>query len=218
MAYVSLDDLRGPDGALDQFTAADGIAQTHKDILLQDCLDDAEAIINAELGFVLTAATEGDQVVYGDGTAYLSLPLYVPLSVDEVAAPTGYTVPDYIERDGMLVTTDAVGILVSPYSYYQYGTYPPLYSPFATSGGIWAAGVPYTVTADWGASAADLLVARRITLELAVQFFRFKDAGGSQVLGVEGAGAVVVKNAFSPVVQAAITNLQRHHGQAVGVW
>jgi hypothetical protein len=209
MAYATLDEFRGPLGSLDQFADPDP-----KDTLLQTCLDDAEAILNTELGFTLTLATSGDRVVYGDGTAYLALPLYVPGSIDAIVPLTGYTVPAYVEQDGILVTTDASGILYPSYSPYGYGL-PYISDPLLTAAGLWSPRVPYTITADWGASADDMKVARRITLELAVQLFRFKDAGGAQVLGVEGAGAVVVKNSFSPIIQQMITRLKR---SGIGVW
>jgi hypothetical protein len=206
MAYATLDEFRGPLGSLDQFADPDP-----KDTLLQTCLDDAEAILNTELGFTLTLATSGDRVVYGDGTMYLSLPLYVPGSIDAITTLTGYTVPAYVEQDGILITTDANGVLY-PSTFYGW---PAIYDPFLTAPGLWSPRVPYTITADWGASADDMKVARRITLELSVQLFRFRDAGGSQVLGVEGAGAVVVKNSFSPIIQQMITRLKR---TGVGVW
>jgi hypothetical protein len=210
--YATLTDLRGPNGALDQFTTDAGVPDESRDTLLQVCLDDAQAIIDGELGFPLAAAAVGTQVVYGNGTAYLLPPPHTAGSVTAVTAPTGYTVPTYVQRNGVLVTTDASGLLYSPV--------PPdwaAYNPFFSTPGVWAAGVPYTVVATFGAAAADLLVCRRITLELSVQLWRFRDSGGSSVQGTETA-VITVKNAFSPVVKGAIERLRQKYGQSGGIW
>jgi hypothetical protein len=206
MAYATLDYLRGPDGRLVQFTTTAGTADVAKDIYLQECLDEATAIINEELGFTLTAAANGTQVVYGTGTVWLPLPLFTPGSVSLVTPPAGYSVPDYVESGNALRITNSTGVYTIPPSY---ALYPPsLYS----SGAVWMPGVPYTVTADYGASSDDLVTARMCCLEIAVQLFRFGDAGGSAVVGVEGAGAVSVKNDYSPIVKRMLGYLKSAQG------
>lgn len=216
MAYLILDDLRGPDGALTQLTTEEGTPNEAQDVLLQACIDDAQAITDGELGFTLTAAALGTQIAYGDGTAYLTPPPHTAGSVTEVTAPDGYTVPDYIQQNGILVTTDPNGFM-----YPRYPSSPTWWSwqasPFIASSGLWAAGVPYTVSATYGAAAADLLVVRRITLELAVQLYKFRDAGGSTVIGTEAA-VINVKNTFSPLVKGAIERLKQKYAPSIGVW
>lgn len=88
--------------------------------------------------------TEQTIVVYGDGTAYLPLPAYVVGSITAVSAPTGYTVPSYIEADGYLVATDSTGVRRSAIG-----------SPWPVAdetrvGSSWRAGVPYSITALFG--------------------------------------------------------------------
>jgi hypothetical protein len=55
-------------------------------------------------------------------------------------------------------------------------------------------------------------------LEIAVNLYKYRDAGGSTVVGTENA-VVVVKTQFSPLVQRMIDRLQGASvGQRVGVW
>lgn len=214
--YIDLDDIRGPNGALTQLTNDDGTPNEAQDVLFQSCIDDAQAILDGELGFTLAAADDTDVVVYGDGTAYLTPPPHTAGSVTLVTAPTGYTVPDYVQQNGVLVTTDANGFM-----YPRYPSSPTWWSwqadPFIASSGVWTAGVPYTVSATFGAAAADLLVARRITLELAVQIYRFRDSGGATVVSTDAA-VVTVKNTFSPLVRGAIERLKQKYAPSAGVW
>lgn len=213
--YATIANLRGVVGVLDQATATD----VNRDVIMQACLDDAQAILDGEMGFTLVAAAATTKVVYGDGTAYLTPPPHTAGSVTLVVGPTGYTVPAYVQQNGILVTTDASGLLYLPPGYsFAWSAYAwSAYNPFASSAGVWARGVPYTVSATYGAAAADLLVVRRITLELAVQLYRFRDAGGSTVISTEAA-IVTVKNAFSPVVRGAIERLKQKYAPSVGVW
>jgi hypothetical protein len=195
-SYAVLDELRGPQGRLIQFADPDA-----RDPYLQECLDEATSIINEELGFTLTAAASGTQVVYGTGTVWLPLPLFAAGSVSLVSTLSGHTVPDYVESGGSLRITNSTGIYTIPPSY---ALYPPdLYS----SGAVWVPGVPYTVTANFGGTADDLVSARVCCLEIAVMIFRYGDAGGAGIVGVEGAGVVQVKNDFSPMVKSLLGHL-----------
>lgn len=210
MPYATIAQLRGLTGVLETMTNTD----TNRDTMLQACLDDAQAIIDGELGITLVAVgAAGDRVVYGDGTAYLTLPPHTLGTVTEVEAPDDYTVPDYIQQNGVLVTTDANGIIppvVYPSDYWRY-------NPFATSAGLWAAGVPYTVTATFGTSASDMNVLRRITLDLAVKLWKFRDAGGAVAVGTESA-IVLVKDALPPWASMALETLKRKYVGSVGIW
>lgn len=215
MPYLLIDDLRGPDGALTQLTTEEGTPNEAQDVLLQSCIDDAQASINLYLGFTLSAAAVGTQVRRGDGTAYLAVPYFTPGSVTAVTTLTGYTVPSYVEENGLLVTTDANGVMY-PYanpSYYWYASY----NPFATGAGVWGRGVPYTVAATFGASAEDLLVLRRATIEGAVRLWKYRDAGGSTVQGTEAA-VVLVKNDWSPETRGNLERLKQKYAPTIGVW
>lgn len=199
MPYFELDELRGSDGVLDQL-------DTSKDGMLSDIRDDVAAFVNAELGVTeeLAAAATDTRTVYGDGTVWLTPPLFTAGSVTLVSGPSGYTVPDYVEVDGALRVTTSTGI-------YTDAPYPRLYpygSRYLFSLDVWLLGVPYVVTADYGVSASDLQVLRRICLELAVQLYRFRDSGGSQQLSTEVA-VITVKNTYSPIIAAQLGHLRQ---------
>jgi hypothetical protein len=150
----------------------------------------------------------------------LPLPLFTPLSVSLVETLDGYTVPDYVESGGALRTTNATGIYSVPY-YPQLATPGDTYGfgPDYTSGIRWLLGVPYTVHATYGATADDLVTARMCCLEIAVNIVRFGDSGGSGVVGIEGAGAVEVKNNYSPIVRRMLGYLKRRTGSpTASVW
>lgn len=215
MAYLLLDDLRGPDGALTQLTTEEGTPNEAQDVLLQACIDDTVASINLYLGFTLSAAAIGTQVRRGDGTPYLSVPFFTPGSVTAVTTLTGHTVPSYVEENGLLVTTDANGITYPrpTYAGYWYGSY----NPFIASSGVWEDGVPYTVAATFGAAAEDLLVLRRATIEGAVRLWKYRDAGGSTVQGTEAA-VVLVKNDWSPETRENLAWLKQKYAPSIGVW
>lgn len=211
MAYVELADLRGNDGYLDQFEQ-DGTLDESRDTVLTAILTRAEAFVNAYIGTrtSLAAAASGTSIVYGNGLQTLILPAYTVGSVTLVSAPSGYTVPDYIEQDGALVITDSTGIVVTPYRYglgYAYG-----------SSLVWQYGVPYTVTATYGWGADDLAVLAEATLQTAVQLWRYRDTGGSETIGAEGA-ITTVRAGWTPLVKQGLDNIaQRLRGYSAGVW
>lgn len=221
MAYVTLDDLRGPDGYLDQQFSVKGEDgnptgepdESH-DVALQAVLDRAEAFVNSYIDTPssLAAAVNGPRVIYGSGTRRLALPVLTAGSVTLVSAPSGYTVPDYIEQDGYLVTTDSNGIL-----YPDYPVYRPA-DPFYGGAGVWAAGVPYTVTATFGWNTADMAVLAEATLQTAVQLWRYKDTGGSETIGAEGA-ITTVRAGWTPLVKQGLDGIKaRLKGGVGGVW
>jgi hypothetical protein len=163
------------------------------DSLIADVLERAEAILALEIGHPLDDAAPSSVTVYGDGSDYLTLPRHVQGSVSAVTAPTGYTVPTYIQTNGYLRATAATTYLGQ--------------RPYPGYWGRWGYGVPYTVTATWGtrATSADLTEA---VLELAVEIYRGRDSGFSGTVGVDGAGALVVQPTYPPRV-ARIIKLHR---------
>lgn len=216
MAYVDLDDLRGPDGYLDQqFTTTDGEADDSRDDALTKVLARAEAFVNNYIGVStsLAAAASGDLVVYGSGTRRLLLPVYTAGSVTEVATLDGYTVPDYIEQDGYLITTDSTGIIAPDYPLYRSA----YYNWTVSNSGLWQDGLPYTVTAAFGWPATDLATLAEATLQTAVQLWRYRDAGGSETIGAEGA-ITTVRAGWTPLVKQALDDIKRRRSGSVGVW
>lgn len=125
---------------------------------------DGDAVFT-ENGTDVIAPTE--QVVYGEGIAYLKVPPYISIAVDGVEMPSGYTVPSYAEKGGYLVVTDSNGIALVP------GIYPDdLGFPFYLGG--WPQGVPVTITAQWGYDGVPEDI-KQVVIELAIKFWRGSD-------------------------------------------
>lgn len=180
------------------------------DALLLEKLNAATQVIDTELGFSFGTAAAGTRVVYGDGTDYLEPPAFVTGSVTAVTAPTGYTVPTYTVINGVLIVTRDG--LIGPY-YGADSLSGRLYDPL----GGWLAGVPYTVAATYGYSAvpADIV---ECCLELAVRMWRARDAGFSDVVGVDGAGAVGYNGKYPALVKAILENYKADRPSGRGVW
>lgn len=121
-------------------------------------------------------------------------------------APDGYTVPDYIEQDGVLVVVRGEALLKGSY-YARAGLWGhALAYPYA---GGWVAGVPYTITANFGYSAVPDDI-KEACLEIAVRIWRGRDAGFSDVVGVEGGGAVGYNGQLPAMVKMVLDKrLQR---------
>lgn len=206
-AYASLDDAVG------YLSQLRDVEVDNPDLeVLEACLTRAEAAVNEYIGVAtnLLVATSDEQVVYGNGLQTLPLPPLTAGSVTAVTTLAGYTVPDYIERDGHLVVTDSSGVILSPWRSglgYSYG-----------STIVWQENVPYTVTADFGYSTNDLANLAQATLERAVQYYNFKDSGGSETIGAEGA-ITTVKTGWTPGTKQILDGIaKRVRGFSGGVW
>lgn len=198
MAYASVAELRE---YLDQVPSGAPV-----DARLQSVLNRASAIIDREIGFSFGTAAATTRTVYGDGTDYLRPPAFVSGSVTAVTTLSGYTVPGYVEREGFLVVTyaDTLG---------PYRGVTALVGRGAPVGG-WLFGVPYAVAATFGYSSTppDIVEA---CLEIAVDLWRFKDAGSIKSVGVEGAG--VVKGGGLPETARLILDSYKTDDHA-GIW
>lgn len=205
MAYADFDDVLN---ALDQFAGTD--PESAVGVAIQDRLDWSNSEVNVYLGIDtdLAAAAPGTAVVYGNGGQILDLPPHTTGSVTLVTPLDGYTVPDYIERDGMLVVTSSTGVIASPRRYglaYDYG-----------SSSVWTEGAPYTVSAAFGWSADVLNTLRSITVDLTVQSWRYKDAGGSETVGAEGA-VTTVRSGLTPRMKMDLDAIKRRVNGSFGV-
>lgn len=196
MAYATVANIRE---YLDQVPTNAGTTA-----LLQNVLDRATAIIDTELGFAFGSSAVTTRTVYGDGTDFLQPPRFVAGSVTAVTTTSGYTVPDYVEQDGWLVVTRA-GRLGN-----QYGGATGLLAP-ARYGEGWAAGLPYTVAATYGYPTvpADIV---ECCLEIAIRIYKAKDAGFSDVVGVEGSGAVGYSGALPALVRRILDRYREGTG------
>jgi len=179
------------------------------DARLGDILARASQVIDTEVGYSFTVPpTVSTRVVYGDGTDYLIPPPFVAGSVTGVTAPAGFTVPTYVAQGrARVVLRD--GLLAPAYAHASLAGW-----PYGRVGG-WLAGVPYTVTATYGHASvpADIV---ECCLEIAVRIWRGRDAGFSDVVGVEGSGAVGHNGALPALVRRTLDAYKIT--TAVGVW
>ncbi len=167
------------------------------DALLQDALDDATSIVDGELGF--SFATYPDTATAKDiravGGEYLYLPNYEAASVSAVAI--------VYSRGETGETTEAVtGYLadedVRPYRLWRAGG--------------WPAGLWYRVTAKWGNGEAPDAI-KRVVLEVAVNLWGSEGSRQiSDVVGVEGGGAVGYNRAWTNRQREILANTRRQYG------
>lgn len=224
MAYASVVELR------DYLGQAPAGSDT--DVVLDLILERVSAYIDLELDGPLPPATVGTRIVYGDGTTILRLPAFVAGTVTGVTSISSVTVPASVEDSGVLRVVDSRGI--QP-------TYPRCANRFAwmtgyecdvTNGHVvlfggaaaaayWRYGVPYTVAATFGYDLSNGgTVQKALTeaaLEIAASIWKEKDAGFSTVIGVEGAGAVNIRNAMPLKAKAIIDALKPKVAKPVGV-
>lgn len=194
MAYASVPQLR------DYLVQVPTDAPTNA--LLSDILDRASAVIDRVVGFSFGVTAVAARTAYGDGTPYLAVPgRHVAGSVTMVTAPAGALVPSWVERDGLLVVCDAAGY-APPVGALRWGLW-------------WEPGLPYAVTAIYGTPEVPLDITE-CCLEIAVRIFRARDAGFSDVVGVEGAGAIGYNGALPATVKRV---LETYSAPArAGVW
>ena len=78
----------------------------------------------------------------------------------------------------------------------------------------WLSGLPYTVSATFGYTTvpADIV---ECCLEIAVRIWRGRDAGFSDVVGVEGSGAVGYNGALPAMVKRVLDHYKQ---TTTGVW
>lgn len=113
------------------------------------------------------------KTIYGNGTNYLSLPPYIPGSLDtDIALPDGYTVPTYTELNGHLVINSG-------------GVLPPFYRFHNCLWSGWQSGVAITVSAIWGyrETPPDVKLA---VIELVLNLWRETDPAQVKLIGIEG--------------------------------
>lgn len=195
MAYATVDQFR------QEFKGQIG-TESGSDAVIQRKLDAATALIDAEVGFAFGISAAGSRTLYGDGTIYLAMPPYTVGSITALTSISGITPPARIERDGMLIAVDSSGVIP--------GEDRPV--PVSLT---WREGVPYTVAATYGYAAvpADIVEA---CIQIAARAWRGRDAGFSDVVGVEGGGAVGYNGALPKMVVAILDNYRER--ATPGVW
>lgn len=185
-----------------RLTASGATITLTTDSLLQACLDRATGIVRGAMRSLLADPTfdwanygaASTKIVLGVPGDYLYLPPHQAGSVtlvEQLAAtnPTSYTtITDEWTAEGAR-----------------------LYRP-----GRWAYEQRYRVTAVWGygPTVPDQVV--EVVLELAVNIWRSRDKGGfSEMVGVEGGGAIRAVSGLTKQQQATLENVRNELGQ---VW
>lgn len=126
-----------------------------------------------------------EQIFYPNGTRFIKLPPYIAGELTDVEMPDGYTVPDYIERDGYLVITTSTGVL-DPYAW-------------------WQEGVPVTVTAIWGYAATPPEI-KQVIIEIAIKLWRGTDAAFAKTAALD-----VFVLELSPMAQNIVSKYRMRH-------
>lgn len=176
--------------------------------LIGEMLEAATAIIDQYVGYSFgTAAAEASElVVYGDGTDYLALPAYVAGSLTTVEGPSG-AITTYVERDGLLIAADGAGNVPV--------RRPPGILDSRTYVAGWSEGVPYTVTARWGVAAVPADI-REACIQIAGRLWQGRNAGYSDVIGVEGEGTFAYQRALPNLVKMTLDSYKER--SSLGVW
>lgn len=159
------------------------------DAILSKILERASRVFDiaceVEENHFVAAGGSTARVFYGEGTDYLEIDDYTGNLT--VTMPSGYTVPDYVVKDGFLLRTYSDnGSLSSSLRGWA--------GEFVSPG--WPAGVPVTITATWGYSAipADVVEA---TLEIAIAIWRGKDESYAKAIALPD-GSLSLRDALPP--------------------
>jgi len=161
-----------------------------------------EGYFNGPLYPTATART-----FYGDGTSYLKLPPYIPGTLNTtITVPTGYTAPDFIEKDGYLVQATSDGFLLNNQAVASF-----------TNKGVWTskwwAGIPITVTAKWGyaSTPADVKLA---VIEWIINVWRETDPASQRLVNLDG---MALRERCPPRVMEVIKRYRMKTAEAVFV-
>lgn len=192
------------------------------DALLQSCLDRASDVVRAALraaigdsafDYVAYPLLASTRVRRGVDDVFLPIPPHRIGSVTTVAYQSGTAPLSYTAFDPAEWSEDASGRLYRPAGWASYGG--AIFS--GPSGGAvwgdWGGGVGwdgprYQITAQWGYGPDVPPALSELTIELAVNIWRSRDKGGfSEVVGVEGAGAIRAVAGLNKLQQQIVDDL-----------
>lgn len=172
------------------------------DDLLDTIVARAEGIIAEYLGFEWAAydSVASTKVVTGGGTAWLTLPPHQFGSITSLVyeGNTG-EITGYVEEPSGDLYVGSSGVWA----------WSDNYAPYGSTWGRYR----YTVTAKWGQGAVPEAL-KEVAVELSVNLWKERDKGMySDVIGVEGAGAVAVgyTRAFTNRQEAILRRYKRNY-------
>jgi hypothetical protein len=147
-----------------------------------------------ETDYFAPAPPPSAKTVAGCGLSFLKLPAHLAGSVSAVSVPDGYTVPDFIERNGKLYrVNDSTEKRIS-------------------RSGVWLDGLPYSVTARWGKYLETPEPIVEACLHLVVRTFRSRDEGFSGVIGnIQTSGQLIFERAFPVAVKEILDVYRREY-------
>lgn len=166
--------------------------------VLSDCLDEATNIIDGELGYsYATYGTAAARDVYLEvASRYLRLPAH------EIATPSTVTVVALVSDKG--ASSESTTTLTD---------WEELEDGRLWYGGGWSGDSWYRVTAKWGYGAAPAAL-EKVCIELAINLWSSRDARQiSDVVGVEGGGAVGYNRALTNRQRMVIDQCRRRSGE-----
>jgi hypothetical protein len=182
-------------------TAPDVTIAPATDALLQLCLDRATDIVRGAMRSLLddstfdyAAYTTEARLVRGYDSSYLRLPPHDLGTATLVEYQSGSNPSSYTALTADQWEQTATGAL---------------YRSAGWGGGISGDDPRYRVTASWGYGPTPPAAIAELVLELAVNIYRTKDSGGyTDVIGVEGAGAIRQVSGLNRQQQMVLENLR----------
>lgn len=143
---------------------------------------------------------------YGDGSNYLKLDPYVPGTLNAtLTVPTGYTAPDFIEKDGYLVQATTDGFALSSNAVGSFNN-----RVFSSR---WWAGAPIIVTAKWGYAATPPDVQLAI-IEWIINVWRETDPASQKLVNLDG---MALRESIPPRVRRVAERYRIKTAEAVFV-
>lgn len=187
MSYASVTQLR-------TYLEQVGVG-TAKDAILQAILDRATDIVDGELGFSFAAwgASATARDVRGDGTQHLCPPAYKTASITGISR--------VYDKGETYASTDAI-------TNYVVDEYVRPYRVWRASG--WTYGGWYRVTAIWGYGPVPSAI-EQVTMEVAINIWRSKDAASFGDVGAEGQGGVSVNRAMTWAQRSIIDRVRTQY-------
>jgi hypothetical protein len=142
--------------------------------------------------FEAAGASATSRTFYGDGTNFLRLDPYVEGSLSAtITLPSGYTSPSFVEREGLLILVDSLGV-----------RYPSTLSWYGTG---WYENVPVTVSARWGFAATPADV-KHAVIELVINLIKEVDPASIKMMNLDG---IVLREKLPPRVEMIASKYRR---------
>lgn len=201
MSYVTVAEFRGA-GSMPMIAQATPSAIPDGEV--ETLIENASRLFDLECGvepgyFEAAGVSVTNRTFYGNGTRFLKVGRYVPGSLNTaITLPEGYTVPDFIERDGeYLVITDSGGVVNGSSRCYGEG---------------WLTGVPIIISAKWGFEVTPPPV-KQAVIKWAVELWRITDPANQKLLAIEG--QPISPQRIPPFVQSVAKHYRVQNGVMV---